>query len=71
MSFKRLHFHFPVQSTLGILALVLLLERAFAFALSIGFLTSMTVGEAANLTGSSFCKFWEMLKKLSLLQRDT
>lgn len=52
-----------------LLFLLPLLEHAFA--LSIGLLSSRTVGEAANLTGSSCCKFWEMLKKLSLLQKDT
>lgn len=68
---QRLHFHLLVWSSLGILALVLLLEHAFAFSLSIGFLSSRAVGKAANLSGSSCCKFWEMLKKLSLLQKDT
>lgn len=53
---QMLHFS-SVWYSLGILALVLLSEHAFAFALSIGFLASRTMGEAANLTGSSYCKF--------------
>lgn len=66
--FKRLHFpvRFSWASCLWSYSWNVLLPL-----LSIGSLISRTVREAANLPGSSCFKFWEMLKKLSLLQRDT
>lgn len=66
---QRLHFHFSAWASLSILAVILLLGQAFAFALSIGLLASSTTGGAANLTGSSCCHFfWETLKNLSFLR---
>lgn len=43
---------------MGVLAVVLLLEQGFAFAISMEFLAASRVGETAHVTGSS-CHFCE------------